>query len=78
MCDSPDENELSFHLYEGYLKGIFRCKKIIKLNNIKPQMFELSEVIRELVSSGTTSSFDLDRYFPELADHVFYQLTQER
>jgi hypothetical protein len=41
-------------------------------------MFELSEIIRELVSSGATSSFDLDRYLPELADHVFYQLTQER
>lgn len=38
----------------------------------------LSDVIKNLLGNETSSSFDLDRYFPELTDHVFYQFSNDR
>jgi hypothetical protein len=78
---SPNNNELIFDFYQDInvnKGGDYKHRKTLKLNYIKPNISELSEVIRELAGSGSTSSFDLDRYFPELADHVFYQFSQER
>ena len=77
-CPSSNNYDLDYNFWRKDHNGMLRSARIINLNYIKPHMFELSEIIRELVGSGTTSSYDLGRYFPELVDRVFYQFTQER